>query len=118
MTPYLQVATTVENKIQAETMTRTLLERRLVACVQIVACNSMYHWQNNIESSGEYLCLMKTRADLFAPLKTAIEEMHPYEVPEILATPIVEGNTAYLSWLEQELGILQEKNDNKTQKKP
>ncbi len=103
MTPYLQVVTTVENKTQAETMARILLEKRLVACVQIVECDSMYHWQGKIESSGEYLCLMKTRTDLFASLRGAIEGLHPYEIPEILATPIVAGNTPYLQWLEQEL---------------
>jgi periplasmic divalent cation tolerance protein len=103
MTPYLQVVTTVENKTQAETMARILLEKRLVACVQIVECGSMYHWQGKIESSGEYLCLMKTRDDLFASLQSAIEKLHPYEVPEILALPVENGNAPYLQWLEQEL---------------
>ena len=103
MLSYLQVATTVETREQAEVMARHMLEQRLAGCVQIVQCCSMYHWQGNIEKGDEFLCVMKTREDLFDRLQTAISEIHPYEVPEILATPVLKGNKDYLDWLNGEL---------------
>ncbi len=103
MSRYIQVATTIDKKKKAELLARRLLEQRLVACVQITACDSIYHWQGRIEQGSEYLCLMKTRADLLPMLEEAIKELHSYEVPEILATPILSAGTAYRQWLEKEL---------------
>jgi len=103
MTSYLQVATTVENRVQAEEIARHVLDRRLAGCVQILQCASMYHWQGKIEQGDEFLCIMKTRADLFEELQTEITAVHPYEIPEILATPIAAGNFQYLDWLNGEL---------------
>ena len=103
MTPYIQVATTVENKPQAQSIARHVLEKRLAGCVQILQCASMYHWQGKVEQGDEFLCIMKTREDLFELLQAAIMDVHPYEVPEILATPVVGGNAAYLDWLDGEL---------------
>ncbi len=103
MNNYIQVATTIDNRDQARSLAGKLLDLRLVACVQIIRCDSMYHWQGKIEGSQEYLCLMKTRADLFENLQQIIEQLHPYEVPEILATSITSANKAYLTWLEREL---------------
>jgi len=103
MTAYLQVATTVENRTQAEKIARHVLDRRLAGCVQILQCASMYHWQGKIEQSAEFLCIMKTRQDLFDDLQREVTAIHPYEVPEILATPIAAGNPEYLDWLNGEL---------------
>ncbi len=103
MTSYLQVMTTVESRGQAEEVARHVLDRRLAGCVQILQCASMYHWQGKIERSDEFLCIMKTRADLFEELQAEITAVHPYEVPEILATPIAAGNPEYLDWLNGEL---------------
>ena len=103
MTSYLQVATTVENRTQAETVARHVLEQRLAGCVQILQCASMYHWQGQIEKNDEFLCIMKTRQDLFDSLQAVIADVHPYEVPEILATPVAGGNADYLDWLQGEL---------------
>ena len=103
MTAYLQVMTTVESRGQAEEVARHVLDRRLAGCVQIVQCASMYHWQGKVEQSDEFLCIMKTRADLFDELKTEIAAVHPYEVPEILAIPVAAGNSEYLDWLNGEL---------------
>ncbi|HEB70890.1 MAG TPA: divalent-cation tolerance protein CutA [Desulfobulbus sp.] len=99
MTSYLQVATTVESRLQAEEVARHVLDRRLAGCVQILQCASMYHWQGKVETSAEFLCIMKTRKDLFDDLQAEIAAIHPYEVPEILATPVAAGNPAYLDWL-------------------
>jgi len=103
MTAYLQVMTTVESRAQAEEVARHVLDRRLAGCVQILQCASMYHWQGKVEQSDEFLCILKTRADLFDQLQAEITAIHPYEVPEILATPIAAGNPEYLDWLNGEL---------------
>lgn len=103
MTSYLQVMTTVENRDQAESVARHVLDRRLAGCVQILECTSMYHWQGKIEQGSEFLCIMKTRQDLFDELQAEIITVHPYEVPEILATKVTAGNSEYLDWLKGEL---------------
>ncbi len=96
--------TTVESKKQADEMAKHVLSLRLAACVQVLSCDSSYHWQGKIEQSREFLCLMKTRDDMFPDLQIAIEHVHPYKVPEIIATEIIMGNGVYLNWLESELG--------------
>jgi len=104
MTGYIQVLTTVENKADAEKIAKNLVEKRIAACVQIIGpLTSYFQWQGKLDSAQEYLCLIKSRADLFPALETEIKSMHPYEVPEILATPITKGGKDYLNWLAAEL---------------
>jgi periplasmic divalent cation tolerance protein len=104
MTEYIQVLTTVEHKTDAEKIAKSLVEKRLAACVQILGpLTSYFHWQGKLDSSVEYLCLIKSRADLFTELEAEITSQHPYEVPEILATPVTEGSKDYLNWLAAEL---------------
>jgi periplasmic divalent cation tolerance protein len=64
---------------------------------------STYWWQEEIEESEEWLCLMKSRKDLYGQLEEAVKGAHPYEVPEILAVPVVAGNPGYLEWLDSEV---------------
>jgi periplasmic divalent cation tolerance protein len=98
---YLQVVTTTSREEDAERIARALLEKRLTACVQIAGpITSMYWWKENLETSGEWLCSIKTREDQFAALEKAIRKVHPYEVPEIVALPIVAGSKDYLKWLQ------------------
>jgi periplasmic divalent cation tolerance protein len=104
MADHLQVMTTADKRELAENIAHELVERRLAACVQIVGpIRSTYRWQDKIETAEEWLCLAKTRADLFPQVKTAIQELHTYEVPEILAIPVAAGSEKYLKWLEKEL---------------
>lgn len=103
MTPYIQVVTTVADRTQAERLAAHLLEQRLAACVQIAPCTSWYHWQGAIEQSEELVCTIKSRRDLFTALCHAIRAHHPYQVPEILASPVVAGADSYLDWMAQEL---------------
>lgn len=103
MEQYIQVITTVDKKETAEKIAGELLHRQLVACVQILPCQSMYRWQGKIENDGEYLCIMKSSRALFPELEQAVKDVHPYEVPEILAADIVAGSRDYLDWMEQEL---------------
>jgi periplasmic divalent cation tolerance protein len=98
----LQVFTTVDDRDRAEGLARALVERQLVACVQIAGpVTSVYRWQGKVETSQEWLCILKTRQSLFAQVEAAIRELHTYEVPEIIAVPIVAGSAAYLAWIEQ-----------------
>ena len=104
MAEYIQVLTTLEHKADAEKIARSLVKKRLAACVQILGpLTSYFHWQGKLDSAVEYLCLIKSRDDLFAELETEIINMHPYEVPEILAMPVTKGNKDYLNWLAAEL---------------
>lgn len=104
MTEYIQVLTTLENRDDAEKIARALVEKRIAACVQIMGpLTSFFHWQGKLDSAQEYLCVIKSRNDLFQEMETIIKSMHPYEVPEILATPITKGNKDYLSWLAETL---------------
>jgi periplasmic divalent cation tolerance protein len=80
------------------------VEKRLAACVQVLGpLSSYFHWQGKLDMANEYLCLIKSRNDLFHELETVIKDMHPYEVPEILAVPIEKGSIEYLEWMAAEL---------------
>jgi len=104
MEGYIQVFTTTEEKNDAEKMAKVLVEKRLAACVQIIGpIISTYQWKGNLETAQEWLCLIKTRRDLYDEVEAAIKEMHPYETPEIIAVPFVAGSREYLEWLRSEL---------------
>jgi periplasmic divalent cation tolerance protein len=101
MAEYLQVMTTVPTREVADEIAASLIQQQLAACVQVIGpINSTYRWQGAIETSQEWLCLAKSRRDLYPQLEEAIRRLHPYEVPEILAVPVVAGSAAYLAWLD------------------
>ena len=101
---YIQVITTVASRADALRIAQDLVGKRLAGCVQIVGpITSTYWWQGQIEESEEWQCQIKSRQDLFEALEAAILDVHPYKVPEILATPIAAGGKDYLTWLEGEL---------------
>ncbi len=104
---YLQVATTLASEAEALSLAQAIIERRLAACVQVVGpVTSVYRWQDTIETSREWQCVMKTIGMRYAELAQAIAELHPYEVPELIATEIVAGSPAYLAWIAQETKTL------------
>ncbi len=104
MADYIQVTTTTEHREDADRIARALVDARLAACVQIEGpITSTYRWEGRIQTSPEWRCVVKTRQDLFGQIERAIREIHPYEVPQILAVPIVAGSAAYLDWLNEEL---------------
>lgn len=100
---FLQITTTTATRADADKIARALVEGRLAACVQVAGpISSTYRWRGSIETAEEFLCIIKTRADLFESVESAIREMHPYETPEIVATPITAGSADYLQWLADE----------------
>lgn len=102
-TEFLQVTTATAARADAERIAHVLVEGRLAACAQVAGpVSSTYRWQGKVETAEEFLCIIKTRADLFERLESAIREMHPYETPEIVATPITAGSADYLRWLADE----------------
>lgn len=105
MTNFLQVLTTAPAHEDAERLAAALVERRLAGCVQIVGpVQCIYRWQDAIERAEEWLCLIKTTREAYAAVESAIRELHSYECPEIIATPIEAGSAAYLEWLTQNVG--------------
>jgi periplasmic divalent cation tolerance protein len=104
MSEYIQVVTTTERREDADRIALVLVEQRLAACVQVSGpISSTYRWRGNIETAQEWQCRAKSRNDLFPEIERAIRGLHPYEVPEILATPIIAGNGSYFDWLKEQL---------------
>ena len=104
MVEYIQVITTVEKREDAARIARHLVEKRAAACVQVVGpIESTYWWKNVVEESQEWQCIIKTEKHRFEAVQKLIMEVHPYEVPEIIALPVELGNREYLDWVSQEL---------------
>jgi len=102
---YILILVTTKDKQEAEKITKALLNERLIACGNIAGpVTSLFYWSGQIEKSEEYLIVMKSRADLFEQVAERVKRLHSYEVPEILALPIVDGSKAYFDWMG---GILQ-----------
>lgn len=105
MTEFIQAYTSTDKREDAERIAKAIVENRLAACVQISGpVTSIYWWKDNMEENEEWLLAMKTRKDLYPRLDQAIKNFHPYEVPEIIAVPIIDGNKDYMEWLEKETG--------------
>jgi len=99
----LLVLTNLPDRVSAENLARTLVEKRVAACVNILApCRSVYRWKGQVEQEDEHPVLIKTTRDAYAALESAIRQAHPYELPEIVAVPIERGLPAYLDWLAEE----------------
>lgn len=99
----LLVLSNLPDRASAEKLAARLIEQRLAACVNLLAaCTSVYRWQDGIQRDEEQPVLIKTTRDRYAEVEAAIRSAHPYELPEIIAVPIVAGLTAYLQWVEAE----------------
>jgi len=98
--PYMIVFMTASNREEAVKIVRTLLEERLIACGNLVeSVFSLFWWKGKIEEEKEVLVIMKSHERLFKKLSKRVRELHSYDVPEILALPIVDGSPSYLDWL-------------------
>ncbi|MGA0025500.1 MAG: divalent-cation tolerance protein CutA [Burkholderiales bacterium] len=99
----LLVISTLPDWESAERFARDLIEARVAACVNMLApCVSVYRWQGTIEDKGEIPVLIKTTARRYEQLESKIRELHPYELPEILAVPVTRGLPGYLGWVAAE----------------
>ncbi len=98
---YGVLLTTLPGKEDAGRIARLLIEEKLAACVQMMPIESVYRWKGNICQEGEILLLVKTRAALFDAAISRIKAAHPYEVPEIVATPLPEGFSGYFAWIDE-----------------
>lgn len=100
---FLILFCSVPDKETGEKISRVLLENRLAACVSSLSqFHSLYWWRENIESDKEFLLMIKTRKELFHELEKMIQNLHPYDVPEIIGLPVVHGSESYLNWIKSE----------------
>jgi periplasmic divalent cation tolerance protein len=79
----------------------TLVEEKLVACVNVGEVNSYFRWEGEVQEEGEALLIMKTRSGKVKEIIRRIRELHSYEVPEIIALPIIDGHEGYLDWVKE-----------------
>jgi periplasmic divalent cation tolerance protein len=99
----LLVLTNVPERAVAERLAEMLVEKKLAACVNILApCRSVYRWKGGVQHDEEHPMLMKTTAERYPALEQALRAAHPYELPEIIALPLARGLPAYLQWVAAE----------------
>ncbi|MBW4443245.1 MAG: divalent-cation tolerance protein CutA [Plectolyngbya sp. WJT66-NPBG17] len=102
-TTYGVVLVTAASKPEAEMIARSLISAKLAACVTLLPVQSIYTWQDEIEQAEEWQLIIKSKLDRFPDLEAKICELHSYEVPEIIALPIVAGSQPYLQWISQQV---------------
>lgn len=104
MTEKIVVISTCGSEEEAVRIAHRLVEERVAACVNLIPrIHSVYRWQGKVEDSVEWMLVVKTSRHRFAALRTVLEAAHSYELPEVLALPIVDGSPNYLAWLDGEL---------------
>ena len=103
MAETLLVISNLPDRASAETLAKALVERRAAACVSVMSpCTSVYRWKGAVETAEEHPLFAKTTRDRYELLERVILELHPYELPEIIAVPLAGGLPAYLQWVETE----------------
>ena len=101
-TGFVQVSTTVPDRATADRIATALVTERLAACAQVDGpLQSTYRWQGAVETAAEWSCRLKTTAERLPALLARIRELHPYNVPEIVALDIADGDPAYLRWIQE-----------------
>ncbi len=110
-TDYQIVLNTCPDLVSAERLAKAILNQELAACVSMVpGIRSLYRWQGKIESSQEQLLVIKTKCSHYRSLEQLIQQLHPYELPEIIAVPIDQGLPSYLQWIDENLSTIHEDN--------
>ena len=100
------VFTSLPDREAAMKLASELVAKKLAACVNVLSeCTSVYRWKGAVENAREVPVLIKTRAARYAEVEDAIRGLHPYELPEIIAVPVVRGFDDYLQWVADETGI-------------
>jgi periplasmic divalent cation tolerance protein len=97
---FIQILTAVEKKEDAENIARSLVKRRLAACVQILGpISSTFLWEEKMEKTKEWLCLIKSKRNLYSKVESTIMKMRPYKIPETMAVPVMIASRSYLEWI-------------------
>jgi periplasmic divalent cation tolerance protein len=105
MTAFIEVHTTTETQEDAQRIAHAVVEARLAACAQVLGpIESTYWWEGKVERAEEWLLVIKSARERYDAVEEMVRSNHPYEVPEILAVPVVAGSERYLSWILGELG--------------
>jgi len=106
---YIFVVMTAANMEEAVKIVRCLLDERLIACANIVGpVSSLFWWEGKIDEASEFLVFMKSHRSLFKRISERVKEIHSYQVPEVIALPIIEGSPPYLEWLGASLQLVDE----------
>ena len=104
MTDKVVVYVTSSSAEESATIARSLVDKRLAACVNIVPqIRSFYRWEGEVKDDPEFLLLIKTSRPLFPAVRAEVERLHSYHVPEVICVPIIEGSQNYLAWLAESL---------------
>jgi periplasmic divalent cation tolerance protein len=103
MTDKIVVFTTCGSQEEAHKLATILIEKQMAACVNITSpITSVYRWKGSVERAQEWMLIIKSRRERFEELRLVLEAAHSYELPEVLAIPVVEGSPNYLAWVEAE----------------
>ena len=102
---YGVVLVTAASKREAEAIAQSLIQARLAACVSLMPIQSVYTWQGNVHQEEEWQLIIKTDLSRFTDIETKIREIHSYEVPEIIALPILIGSQLYLNWIAEAISF-------------
>ena len=105
MTDKIVVIVSGSSVRECKRIARHLLERRLIACANLVPLvRSLYNWQGKIADEKECLMILKSSREKFPELRTEVEKLHSYSVPEVIALPIIDGAPNYLNWIGESVG--------------
>ena len=99
---HFNVLTATDSAEQSHALARAIVDQRLAACVQITPIQSIYRWRGSVVDAKEWRLDCKTTAERLPDLISVIRDLHPFEVPEIIALPIADGNQVYLQWIQDE----------------
>ncbi|KPK98189.1 MAG: hypothetical protein AMJ95_05635 [Omnitrophica WOR_2 bacterium SM23_72] len=101
---YIVILITASNKREAKRIASALIQKKLAACVNIVEdVASLFWWQDKADKAKEVLLVVKSKKEKLARVITCVKSLHSYQVPEIIALPIIDGNSAYLKWIDSSL---------------
>jgi len=103
---FVLILVTTADTAEAELISQTLVEKKLVACSSIVTpVSSLFHWKGNVERETEALMILKSVKNHFDEIASQVKRLHSYETPEIIAIPIIAGSEDYLKWIKTETKI-------------
>jgi periplasmic divalent cation tolerance protein len=104
-TQHIIILVTAKDKAEAQKISRRLLDANLIACANILdGIQSLFWWQGKIDGANEVLLIMKTRRTHFKKIVIEVKALHSYETPEVIALPVLDGNSDYLKWIDTSVG--------------